>query len=597
MLKKKTLSSTGAPASDPRPRPRLGSSTEAGEPLYRQAMRRSRSVADRRDLSDVPMPVRLAIWPATEADGSQQVVTHAGRNNLCAQVLSLKFESNAYRERIIGLESQMAIITEEVERLRREQGVLARREEKDPMRAVVGTLREDLNQVMKTHGNAPEALPGLTVDVEEILTRVNPRLERLEAVVHAKITVTQVVKDENEFPLREERSSDDDHRSSHSRKRNKSSCLLRKKGPKYKRLRPLPCTNPLYRKVLDFRYYRLKRGGKKRSGRETAKVKDHFTRLKIGLNDLVFDGKTHILVIEFFNRFVAETDTLEMRRVTSWPVVVQYLLRNYVISNAIRQAILDLRDVTQKRGKGEAEYSSRLDRMATRCGNVHSTEDKITLLTDGLDPTIKSLVAGFREKHEGTPFLELDQFGQAEGEADRAREVTRNNTKLVHSRESSFARHDNQSQHDAIHLKDYWHSSVPTEDLPHSESQEQESLMAMEDRRPVPPASMQPPERGFNNRKTGWLDTQIASRSQPRSAASHEALICYMCYGRHHLSSECTLPANDLVRVLTNYETLSEERTRVPAGTYSKVKGYLCYHPRRQSGAPVTKDIGEPQDN
>ncbi|CAN8072776.1 unnamed protein product [Agarophyton chilense] len=170
----------------------------------------------------------------------------------------------------------MAIITEEFERLRREQGVLARRDERDPMPAVVRTLPEDLNQVMERHGNAPEALPGLNVDLEEILTRVNPRLERLEAVANAQTTATQVVQDKTVFSLREERSrksnsrrrkkrksqpdtsddssgskdedssaddsdssntstenaSDDDHRGPGSRKKNKSSWLLRKKDPK-----------------------------------------------------------------------------------------------------------------------------------------------------------------------------------------------------------------------------------------------------------------------------------------------------------------------------------------------------------------------------
>ncbi|CAN8075287.1 unnamed protein product [Agarophyton chilense] len=82
------------------------------------------------------------------------------------------------------------------------------------------------------------------------------------------------------------------------------------------------------------------------------------------------------------------------------------------------------------------------------------------------------------------------------------------------------------------------------------------------------------------------------------SAALHEALIFYLCYGRHHLSSECTLPAKDLVRVLTNYETLSEEeRTRVPAGIYWKVKGWLSYYPGRQSGALVIQNPEVPQAN
>ncbi|CAN8070507.1 unnamed protein product [Agarophyton chilense] len=228
---------------------------------------------------------------------------------------------------------------------------------------------------------------------------------------------------------------------------------MRKKVSLYRGLKVLTCTNPLYRKVLNYRYYRLKVKSKKRSGCETAKIKDHIKRLKIGLNDLTFDGKTPILVIEFLNRFVAEADTLEMSEpqaflslphflkgfaleqyrsvcgsltadeggVTSWPEAVQYLLRSYSTSNAIRQAILDLRDVTQKPEKGEAKYNSRLNKASVRCGNVHSTEDKTTLYIDGLDQSIKSLVARYRGKHGRVSFLELVQFAKAEGDAVRAR--------------------------------------------------------------------------------------------------------------------------------------------------------------------------------
>ncbi|CAN8062282.1 unnamed protein product [Agarophyton chilense] len=419
---------------------------------------------------------------------------------------------------------------------------------------------------------------------------------------------------------------------------------MKKIDSPYRGLKVLPCKNPLYRKVLNYRYYRLKVKSKKRSGRETAKVKDHIKRLKIGHNDLRFDGKTPILVIEFLNRFVADGDTLEMsepqefgslpnflkgfaleqyRSVcgsltadeggdNSWTEAVQYLLRSYATSNAIHQAILDLRDVTQKPEEGKAEYSSRLNKASVRCGNVHSTEDKITLYIDGLDPSIKSLVARYREKHGRVSFLELVQFAKAEGDAARARGSPRRSvafgtsmgkekisarvnqrSKLLHlespvdSRDSSFAPKESDSHEEAVHLMECTDSSVPTVDLPHSESQDEEALMAMEGRGPMCRPYKVPPQGGFKNGKPGWVVTPTEYRSQPMLTNRRDRLICYSCYGKHHLSAECTLPAKDLSRIMMNYEALSEEkRSRVPAGLYWKAKvGFL----RHQCAGPTSQ--------
>ncbi|CAN8076119.1 unnamed protein product [Agarophyton chilense] len=445
MPKTRSQSSTGRPGpAGPPPEQRLASSVEAGERLYRQAMSRSRSVNDERDLSDVPAPVAAAVTPTTEAVVDPEVVGPQEEDDLRMEVRRLK--SDAHQ-------------------------ALVRQDDGKQVSASVKTIREDLNRLLERYGNTPDALPGLTVDVEEVLTLVYPRLERLERAVHEQTAAKPVVLEEKGAPLKEARSkksksrrkkgksardssdessstegfssstddsddsdtsddddSDDGHRRSRSRKKNTSSWLMRKKGSPYRGLKVLPCTNPLYRKVLNYRYYCLKVKSKKRSGRETVKVKDHIKRLKIGLNDLTFDGKTPILVTESLTRFVAEADTLEMSEpqafvslphflkglaleqyrsvcrslpadesgFTSWPEAVQYFLCSYKTSNAIRQAILDLRDVTQKPEEGEAEYSSRLYKASVRCGNVHSTEDKITLYIDGLDPSIKSLVALYR---------------------------------------------------------------------------------------------------------------------------------------------------------------------------------------------------------
>lgn len=53
---------------------------------------------------------------------------------------------------------------------------------------------------------------------------------------------------------------------------------------------------------------------------------------------------------------------------------------------------------------------------------------------------------------------------------------------------------------------------------------------------------------------------------------------CYHSYVHYYLAVECTLPARDLTRVVTNYESLNDaERARVPARAYWKTKA--CFTP------------------
>ena len=107
--------------------------------------------------------------------------------------------------------------------------------------------------------------------------------------------------------------------------------------------------------------------------------------------------------------------------VTCWPEAVQYLLRSYAKSSAIRGAILDLRDTRQRPGETETGFSTRLNTAFYRCGNVHTSEEKATIFVDGLDPVIKTIVEYRREETRRMSYLELVQYARAEGDSNRAR--------------------------------------------------------------------------------------------------------------------------------------------------------------------------------
>ena len=107
--------------------------------------------------------------------------------------------------------------------------------------------------------------------------------------------------------------------------------------------------------------------------------------------------------------------------VTCWPRAVQYLLRSYATATSIQEAIIDFRDISQRRGETEKEFSTRLNTSFYRCGNVHSVGEKATMSIDGLDPVIKTLVAQRTDESRRMPHLELLQYARAEGDSQRAR--------------------------------------------------------------------------------------------------------------------------------------------------------------------------------
>lgn len=249
-----------------------------------------------------------------------------------------------------------------------------------------------------------------------------------------------------------ESDSDSDSEPETSRHRDERGGIFgRKKGRKHPGLRELNPTNRDYKRLLSYRYYRLKRSSSRRTGRETSKVKDQVSRMNVSLRDLTFDGVDGILVLEFLARFVAEADILEMseaqaflalpyflrgfaaeqfrstigasRRdggVVCWPEAVQYLLRSYATNEAIQDALRALKNVQQTAGETELDYSNRLNRAERRCGNPHRLRDRVTDFISGLDPAVKPLVYRFREENPRSTFLDIVAKARAEGEARRA---------------------------------------------------------------------------------------------------------------------------------------------------------------------------------
>ena len=419
-------------------------------------------------------------------------------------------------------------------------------------------------------------------------------------------------------------SSDDSDSSNETRMtRDMRAISGRKRGPAHKGLKVIRPTNPLFRKVLNYQFYRLRNRRLTRSSLETGKVKDHLKRLELTFRGKHFNGDDPVSVFGFLADLVVECDILAMSEgqayvalphllrgsaeehfksvrsmgrsddggVRCWPEAVQYLLRTYATPSHLREALSSLRDTRQRDNEDERSFSTRLSKAVARCGHVHSREEKITLYVDGLSPTIKSLVSRYHEKRRRATFLDVVQYAEIEGDAyrERARALgprapaklsalptrdnqrpTRASAMLMDTPEgSSFA--DTQSRAgDAMLLADAGGSSIPTSSLPTDTASEQTQL------EPDPALSMygrnRPPhDKGrVTFQPSGGRPPQPGPRPTsgaraPQSGGASPAppsrgIICHVCYVRDkHIAPQCDLSLRELASVVSNYDGLTAE--------------------------------------
>lgn len=59
-----------------------------------------------------------------------------------------------------------------------------------------------------------------------------------------------------------------------------------------------------------------------------------------------------------------------------------------------------MRDTCKKENEIEQAFKTSLSKAAALCGNFHSSDEKMTMFVDGLDKSIKTLVARYRDKSE-----------------------------------------------------------------------------------------------------------------------------------------------------------------------------------------------------
>ena len=318
----------------------------------------------------------------------------------------------------------------------------------------------------------------------------------------------------------------------------------------------------------------------------------------------------------------------DARELGVFPEAIQYLLLNYAKDAVIEDALMDLRDISQKPGENEADYATRHSEAELRIGNVYPWEERKLRYINGLNPVIKALVTRYnREKRKAT-YWDVVEFAISEGDAYRARNKrgdpllptrpslrgTRDNlsrgvvatprptSRRVYLLQESDSKTETRMGTDAtegvflmegdslsIPVTDsYTTDTVETIDATNAENKQDSVLLAdargRNYRRPAPIAYQ---DRNTTNNRPGWIDNNALHTGrthQGEQRPQRRSIVCHICYQPGHISPDCLVDVSQNPDLIArNYHALSRDILReVPASSYWTARDILD---ARQTGA------------
>ena len=408
-------------------------------------------------------------------------------------------------------------------------------------------------------------------------------------------------------------------------------------GPSHEGVITLTSTNPRYKTLMNYRYYRLARTKQERSSYEVGKVHSKASKIETALGRK-FSGSDPIRIFSALRDIVQEANSNKVtegqlflavprlltghakkhfessrngsRRgaeaLASWPETVNFLLTAYATPRVISKALDDLREVKQEKDETEFQFSDRVNEAMSRCGGVHTSDEKTTHFVEHLLPSISPIVAQRREEKPDMTYYELVRYAMMIGEAERARGETRRSVKGTSSelkkkrktksssktlvldegkkkkkKRSTRSRSSTPSDSvgsSASHLvvagsarsssSEDEHGSSSSSGSETSSSDEEEEALPMEPRF-IPSAKV-----AFDVRRRGWQDAGpprrngSPARGPPRGHAppvlrapgaekeGPRTVVCHTCYEKGHYAPDCDNPPDGYLKVIRNYSEL-----------------------------------------
>ena len=415
---------------------------------------------------------------------------------------------------------------------------------------------------------------------------------------------------------------------------------------------------------MNYRSYRLVRPKQERTAREVGKVQSRASKIEAAIGSK-FSGSDPVRIFSSLRDIVQEANNNRLtegqlflavprlltghakthfetsrdgsRRgtesISSWPETVNFLLTAYATPRAITAALDDLRDMRQKRDETESAFSDRLNAAISRCGGVHSSEEKSTHFVEHLLPSLSPVVAQRREEKPEMTYYELVRYATMLGDAERARRTSRKELKatssskkkissskaLVMDEEKKKKRKKKTSRSSSSTKTDSVGSSAGTLNIVASQdgsSADDESSSSSEvsssdteegEALPMEPRYMPAAKVSFDNQRSrGWVDrgpprgrspspgegrarypSPNGNRGAPPPAlrppgSSHaqpgepREVLCHTCYGQNHYATACVLPATELTTIVVNYANLRpDQKSWVPRLSFDNAMAKL----------------------
>jgi hypothetical protein len=178
-------------------------------------------------------------------------------------------------------------------------------------------------------------------------------------------------------------------------------------------LLPAICHDPRFRRILDYRYYRLHKRSSRYDAEVAGRVAKWTRQLEASLK-LRFDGSDPLAVLQFLHSFVEAANTNGIKegaavyvlrsfldspareeftaaRATAFPVAVDWLLTTFAPVSALAAEYKAISSLVQGRRESPRGFGLRLRQRASRLGPLMD-ETAVTILMEGLDPSLSGFV-------------------------------------------------------------------------------------------------------------------------------------------------------------------------------------------------------------
>ena len=178
-------------------------------------------------------------------------------------------------------------------------------------------------------------------------------------------------------------------------------------------LLPTICHDPRFRRILDYRYYRLHKMYPGYDADVASRVAKWTRQLEDFLK-LRFDGSDPLAVLQFLHSFVEAANTNGIKegaavyvlrsfldspareeftaaRATAFPAAVDWLLMTFAPVSALAAEYKAISSLVQGQRESPRDFGLRLRQRASRLGPLMD-ETAVTILMEGLDPSLSGFV-------------------------------------------------------------------------------------------------------------------------------------------------------------------------------------------------------------